>query len=248
MHTLKPLDEAAVLAAAAETGAIVTLEEHNVHGGLGSAVADVLALAGAGVPFGKIAAPDRFWHTAGSQAHFRGLAGNPAEMVVRLLRNRLPLPQPGRGNEKDAPHEKAHQHRDALLQRGAQRAGVPRRRAAGLRERAAGLRLRTHLLRQRLEGRHAAHSPRAGGRRPARQGDPELAELRAVPLDVQRHPQHVRRRGALLPAGRSAGPARADPRDGPSLGERLRGGLWRSGPAGRELPDARHSPRLLSTW
>jgi transketolase len=92
MHTLKPLDEAAVLAAAAETGAIVTLEEHNVHGGLGSAVADVLALAGAGVPFGKVAAPDRFWHTAGSQAHFRGLAGNPAEMVVRLLGHRLPLP------------------------------------------------------------------------------------------------------------------------------------------------------------
>jgi transketolase len=92
MHTVKPLDQSAILEAAAETGAIVTLEEHNVHGGLGSAVADVLALAGAGVPFGKIAAPDRFWHTAGSQAYFRGLAGNPAEMVVRLLKNRLPLP------------------------------------------------------------------------------------------------------------------------------------------------------------
>ncbi len=91
MHTVKPLDELAILEAARETEAIVTLEEHNCHGGLGSAVADVLATAGTGVPFGKIAVPDRFWHVAGSQAHFRGLAGDPAELVVRLLKDRLPL-------------------------------------------------------------------------------------------------------------------------------------------------------------
>ena len=43
MHTIKPLDEEAVLAAAQETGAIVTSEEHNVIGGLGEAVAGYLA-------------------------------------------------------------------------------------------------------------------------------------------------------------------------------------------------------------
>ena len=43
MHTVKPLDEALVLKAAKETGAIVTTEEHNIIGGLGSAVADYLA-------------------------------------------------------------------------------------------------------------------------------------------------------------------------------------------------------------
>jgi transketolase len=42
MHTIKPLDEAAVRAAAKETKAILTVEEHNVVGGLGSAVAEVL--------------------------------------------------------------------------------------------------------------------------------------------------------------------------------------------------------------
>lgn len=42
MHTLKPLDEGAVLEAA-RTGLVVTVEEHNIHGGLGSAVAEVLA-------------------------------------------------------------------------------------------------------------------------------------------------------------------------------------------------------------
>ena len=43
MPTLKPLDEQAVASAAAETGAIVTAEEHLEHGGLGSAVARVVA-------------------------------------------------------------------------------------------------------------------------------------------------------------------------------------------------------------
>jgi transketolase len=39
MHTVKPLDDAAVLAAARDTGRIVVAEEHLLHGGLGSAVA-----------------------------------------------------------------------------------------------------------------------------------------------------------------------------------------------------------------
>lgn len=43
IHTLKPLDEAAVVRAAAETGAIVVAEEHLAHGGLGSRVAQVVA-------------------------------------------------------------------------------------------------------------------------------------------------------------------------------------------------------------
>lgn len=42
MHTIKPLDEAAVVKAAKETGAIVTVENHNIINGLGSAVAEVL--------------------------------------------------------------------------------------------------------------------------------------------------------------------------------------------------------------
>lgn len=43
MHTLKPLDEAAVVKAASETGAIVVAEEHLAQGGLGSRVAQTLA-------------------------------------------------------------------------------------------------------------------------------------------------------------------------------------------------------------
>ena len=43
IHTIKPLDEELVVAAAKETGKVVTIEEHSVIGGLGSAVCDVLA-------------------------------------------------------------------------------------------------------------------------------------------------------------------------------------------------------------
>ncbi len=42
VHTLKPVDEAAILEAARETGAVVTVEEHYIHGGLGSIVAQAL--------------------------------------------------------------------------------------------------------------------------------------------------------------------------------------------------------------
>lgn len=43
VHTIKPLDEEAVLAAASDCRAVVTVEDHSVHGGLGGAVAEVLA-------------------------------------------------------------------------------------------------------------------------------------------------------------------------------------------------------------
>ena len=59
MHTIKPLDTELVLKAAKETGAIVTAEEHNVIGGLGSAVCDVVS-SGCPVPVLKVGVEDRF--------------------------------------------------------------------------------------------------------------------------------------------------------------------------------------------
>ena len=60
MFTIKPLDHEAVIKAAKETGAIVTVEEHSTIGGVGSAVADVLAEEGIAVPFGKVGIRDTF--------------------------------------------------------------------------------------------------------------------------------------------------------------------------------------------
>ncbi|MEG1529118.1 MAG: transketolase C-terminal domain-containing protein [Clostridia bacterium] len=60
MHTLKPIDQAAILDAAIKTRRIVTVEEHNVIGGLGDAVASVLAQSGKRCILTKIGIPDEF--------------------------------------------------------------------------------------------------------------------------------------------------------------------------------------------
>lgn len=59
MHTIKPLDLDAVLRAAQETGALVTAEEHSIIGGLGGAVAEVVADAYP-VPVQRVGIADRF--------------------------------------------------------------------------------------------------------------------------------------------------------------------------------------------
>ncbi|HHX59240.1 MAG TPA: transketolase family protein [Epulopiscium sp.] len=59
IHTIKPIDKDLIIKCAEETGAIVTAEEHNIHGGLGSAVAEVL-VANKPVPQEFIAVQDSF--------------------------------------------------------------------------------------------------------------------------------------------------------------------------------------------
>ncbi len=59
MHTIKPLDDAAILAAAAETRGIVTAEEHRLTGGLGGAVAELLAREHP-APMRMVGMPDAF--------------------------------------------------------------------------------------------------------------------------------------------------------------------------------------------
>jgi transketolase len=88
MHTIKPLDADEVRAAAAETGAILTVEEHNVIGGLGSAVAEVLVDC-ARVPFRRHGIEDEFAPVgppAGLYAHYKldaaGIASVAQEMLV----------------------------------------------------------------------------------------------------------------------------------------------------------------------
>ena len=58
MHTVKPLDTEAILKAGRECRAVVTVEEHMVHGGLGEACASVLMQAGVGKPFKIVGIPD----------------------------------------------------------------------------------------------------------------------------------------------------------------------------------------------
>lgn len=89
MHTLKPLDRAAVLDAARNSSALITVEEHSVYGGLGSTVAALLMEAGIALPFKIVGIPDEYTIT-GSQheifAHYGitpvGLAQTATQLVA----------------------------------------------------------------------------------------------------------------------------------------------------------------------
>ena len=60
MHTIKPIDKEAILKAVQDTRRIVTFEDHNMIGGLGAAVAEVIADSGKGCAFQKVGIPDEF--------------------------------------------------------------------------------------------------------------------------------------------------------------------------------------------
>lgn len=60
MYSIKPIDAAMVEKCARETGAIVTAEEHNIFGGMGSAVAEALARSGVGAPTEFVGIQDTF--------------------------------------------------------------------------------------------------------------------------------------------------------------------------------------------
>ncbi len=60
MHTIKPLDKEAVIKAIQDTRRIITVEDHSIIGGLGSAVAEVMAEAGKGCAFTRLGIQDQF--------------------------------------------------------------------------------------------------------------------------------------------------------------------------------------------
>jgi transketolase len=100
MHTLKPLDREAVLAAARETGAIFTVEEHSMTGGLGSAVAEVLAESGQPVPiFRRLGLPGVFSSRVGTQQYMLEQHGLSAEGIAHSVATLVGAsrPAPSRG-------------------------------------------------------------------------------------------------------------------------------------------------------
>ena len=86
MHTIKPLDEAAVLRAAKEIGKIVTVEEHSVIGGLGSAVAEVLAEQ-CPAKLKRVGVYDRYTESGPAEAliHHYGLDGEGVYSAVKAF-------------------------------------------------------------------------------------------------------------------------------------------------------------------
>ncbi|MEQ8155102.1 MAG: transketolase family protein [Clostridiaceae bacterium] len=89
IHTLKPIDREILVKAARETGAIVTAEEHNVIGGLGSAVSEVLSEE-VPVPVIKVGVKDTFGES-GKPDELLKAYGLTAEDVVRAVKKAISL-------------------------------------------------------------------------------------------------------------------------------------------------------------
>jgi transketolase len=86
MHTIKPLDREAVIAAATQTKWVVTLEEHSVEGGLGGAVAEVLAEMEAGhAPLKRIGLRPEFNKVVGDQKYLKSLHGLDEDGVMKTI-------------------------------------------------------------------------------------------------------------------------------------------------------------------
>ena len=80
MHTIKPLERDAVLSAAAETRGVVTAEEHHYAGGLGGAIAELLAVENP-TRMRMVAMPDEF-AVVGPTVPLRAKYGMSAEAIV----------------------------------------------------------------------------------------------------------------------------------------------------------------------
>ncbi len=90
VHTLKPLDVKQIVGRAAGVGAVVTIEEHSIVGGLGSAVAEALLEGGQGAtPFARLAFPDVFPHELGSQAQIMAHYGLTSDALADRARSLL---------------------------------------------------------------------------------------------------------------------------------------------------------------
>jgi len=88
MHTVKPIDREAIIAAAEETRLLVTVEEHSIVGGLGSAVAEVVAEAGVG-RLRRLGVPDRFCTEIAPYQQLLESCGLDARSVESVVREEL---------------------------------------------------------------------------------------------------------------------------------------------------------------
>ena len=83
MASLKPIDSELILECATLTGAIITAENHSVIGGLGSAVAEILAEEGIGVPFKRVGVQDQFCE-GGSTPYLMNKFGLDRPAIVKV--------------------------------------------------------------------------------------------------------------------------------------------------------------------
>lgn len=87
MPTVKPLDEKIIIESAKKTKGIFVIEEHSIIGGLGSAIAEVLAEESLNISFKRIGVPDRFTKVMGTQEYMRDANGLGVKQIVKTILN-----------------------------------------------------------------------------------------------------------------------------------------------------------------
>jgi transketolase len=90
--TVKPFDAEAICSAAARTGVIVSVEEHTIVGGLGSAVAEALAEEGVGARLARVGLRDEFAHAVGSREYLLERYGLNAASIADRAESSLTGP------------------------------------------------------------------------------------------------------------------------------------------------------------
>lgn len=84
IHTIKPIDRELILQAIEETKGIVTLEDHDIIGGLGSAVAEIIAESGKGIPFARVGLKECFAVGYGSYSDMKRVNGIDADKICSV--------------------------------------------------------------------------------------------------------------------------------------------------------------------
>ena len=93
MHTIKPLDVDIILKMAKNTRMMITLEEHSIIGGLGSAVSEVFADHNVQTQLLRFGVPDRFTKKNGSRAMLQEENGLSKDQIVSDIERRMRMPR-----------------------------------------------------------------------------------------------------------------------------------------------------------
>lgn len=87
IHTIKPLDSELIVRCARETGAVITLEEHNINGGLGGAAAETLLENGCTPVFVRMGLDGAFCKGYGTRAEMKRINGLSPEHIAAKVRD-----------------------------------------------------------------------------------------------------------------------------------------------------------------
>jgi len=107
-HTIKPLDKHAIISAAQHTGCMITVEEHQIHGGLGSAIAEVLSHHSP-IPLLSLGVKDTFGES-GTQEDLYNEHGLTSREIIKAVKNIV-----ARKARPIAPGEHFHLHKGGTV-------------------------------------------------------------------------------------------------------------------------------------